>query len=384
MGLKGPAHDQSFNDDMHKLDMFNCNKALSHYLNGITDSALHVLTRPLGMRAVAPPIPIRGGLVRRYQESVSRGKSTRALREKEIPKIRPFQDWFREARVLSCQSFLRPVYDLHGFINEYFTRDEILGFYLHGSISTLDHVPYYSDLDSLVIIRNIVIHDPKWLADFRERLLRSTTYLYLIDPFQHHGHFVLTEYDMTAYHELLFPTELFRYVTELSEFEAPLRFQIVKGTEGIRAAIQKRFYYYHEYWPGLMKKGRLTPYDLKHLIQDVLFLALLYVEARDQTFYYKREVFERHLLDKDLPENALSFLSVLSRVRQNFSMKSRFPFCFRRLLGFYGHPRGLHFLHKRFDQGPWGKILKQSNSFILLAQSFLRCIAEKIGLPGEL
>ncbi|HEY0090033.1 MAG TPA: hypothetical protein VGB37_14400, partial [Candidatus Lokiarchaeia archaeon] len=119
--------------------------------------------------------------------------------------------------------YFEPVILLWKYINRYL-KDSLLGFFLHGSVSTLDFIKGYSDLDTLLILKKEVIKNHKKLLVFRKQLINSLRYLFLFDPFQHHEHFIYSEYEMFYYPQMLFPLILFEYSTSLFETDKELFF----------------------------------------------------------------------------------------------------------------------------------------------------------------
>ena len=83
--------------------------------------------------------------------------------------------------------------------------DGISGFWLHGSLATMDYLPGYSDCDATVIINKGSSTDPDALLCMRKELSRVSCALHNIDLLQHHGLFVVSELDLRSYHQSFFP-----------------------------------------------------------------------------------------------------------------------------------------------------------------------------------
>ena len=206
------------------MDLADATAQLTAYLNGLNDPKLEMLC-PLAYRMVAAPTEFAV----RFERILGSMQPTEIGDPTRIHPCRQFEDWDR-THSSGDEKFLGPVYALREYVARSFSRSEILGFFMHGSVSTHDYVPGYSDLDTLVVVRRAVLRDPVWLADFKRRLARSTRYLFFLDPLQHHGHFVLTEYNLEAYDEALFPLVLFGHSTELSDFRAVLEFSVLRSS----------------------------------------------------------------------------------------------------------------------------------------------------------
>ncbi len=88
-------------------------------------------------------------------------------------------------------------------------------FLIHGSYSTLDYEPNISDLDTLILLKEDVFKDCKKLIELQTILYNALDFFYNIDILQHHGFFILTNYDTKYFNETFFPTMLFDYSTKV-------------------------------------------------------------------------------------------------------------------------------------------------------------------------
>ena len=80
-------------------------------------------------------------------------------------------------------------------------------FLIHGSFATLDYSRGWSDLDTLLIIKNDTMLSPKKLIELRKQTLILEKNLYEIDKLQHHGFIYCTESDFKFYQSFLIPIE---------------------------------------------------------------------------------------------------------------------------------------------------------------------------------
>lgn len=243
--------------------------------------------------------------------------------------------------------FLRPVFELEEYVQKNFRKDEIFGFYIHGSISTEDYIENYSDLDTLVIIRKEVFNNNEWLKDLRKRLMKSTAFLYLLDPLQHHGHFVVTEYDMMSYYQFIFPLKLFEYSTGLTDFHNILEFDVVDSIVGLGGLIEDKLDAYRHRYPFMIKRNLFNSYQAKNAVQNILALPFLYAEMRDHVYYYKKDSFD--LVKNDFLPEQWDLIERASRVRQRCNFKSLYPYWFRKFIGFNMGSYYLNVLNQKFD-----------------------------------
>lgn len=243
------------------------------------------------------------------------------------------------------EKFLRPVFELRDYSQSQFTPDEIFGFYVHGSLSTMDYIEGYSDFDTLVVIKKEVFEDLDWLSDFKTRLARSNTYLYLLDPLQHHNHFIITEYDLNNYFESIFPLVLFDYATELTDYNSELHFKLLPDDYNRFEVLSLRKYYFSKLWPEM---GKLRAYDMKNAIQNILLLPALYLQLKTGQYMYKKDTF--NLAKLDFSEEQWSVVKNASRVRMECQYKSYYPYSIRKFIGLHLHYKFLHGIHRYLDR----------------------------------
>ncbi len=316
------------------------NPILTHWLNGFDFSFRRLRYRPFSWllaelsKTVGTPVTSVG----EAYETLYGGWEVVAIKQTSAAKQREFDLAGRDA-------FLKPCRELQQFIRAHFTKRELLGFYVHGSLATLDYVEGYSDFDTLVIVRKEVLEDPRWAKDFKRRLGRSNTFLYLLDPLQHHQHFMLTEYDLDHYFEPIFPVVLFDYAVELTSFGNSLSFKCLDARQIVTQQLAVRKFYFGEMWP---KRRAMRAYDVKNAIQNIALLPTLYLQCKTGEHYYKRLSFDR--ARRDFSTELWSVVERATRVRQTCPYESLYPYWLRKWIGLHLHYKWLHLLHRRLDR----------------------------------
>lgn len=203
---------------------------------------------------------------------------------------------------------MRAVVRLKAFVEQHCAED-LLGFYIHGSMATLDTAPGSSDLDTLAIIRAEVLESPDRLLALRHKTYLATRYLYQADLLQHHGHFILAEHDLTFYPQSYFPFILFQYAMPLLE-NPELHFS-ERDCRLERA---------HDLWRTCrhLMEASVHPFDFrddyrrKYFLQILLLLPAIYLQL-DGRYTYKRDAFER--CRKEIPENLWQIVDKASHMR---------------------------------------------------------------------
>jgi len=114
---------------------------------------------------------------------------------------------------LNCEryrsDFLKPVLEISEIVKDKMS-DYILDFILHGSLSTHDFIPGWSDFDSIVIIKNKALSDSFRMMRLRSMFHDIDEIIRKIDRHQHHGIHFITEKDLLMYPSLFLPHTIFR------------------------------------------------------------------------------------------------------------------------------------------------------------------------------
>ena len=360
------------------LDIVEINRRLTAYLNGQQDSKWEVIFSPL---YTAQPSKCQEGIgfAEAYERTIVKLREVAKTEPQTIESVSTFEEWEQTLNPQDRNNFLQPVFELRDFVRSNFTQEEIFGFYFHGSLSTKDYVPYYSDFDTIVILRKTMLQDEQRLRDFKKRLTKSNVFLYLLDPLQHHGHFVITEYDLQAYNQFLFPLELFKYTTELSLFRQNLEFHVIKSWDKVVDALAKRVEYFRVKWPNDIEKGIFDSYEIKNAIQNILIIPVLYLELKNRQYYYKKFVLESARCDFDSKQWGV--IERASKVRQSCQFHSIWPYQLRKFIGYWIHPKLLHFLHRKLDLSITEDMLAiMGQDMLNEARKLTEIMREKLGL----
>lgn len=211
------------------------------------------------------------------------------------------------------KEYIKPVFGLKNFAEERLKK-YLLGFYLHGSLSTKDYVKGWSDLDTLAVINKKTIHNYQELLSLRDCLYKSRRFFYLIDPLQHHSHFILTEYDLDYYPEAYFPSILFKYS---KSFFNPDRIKKINTREDNIERIQALFYFVN-YFRNLYsnKKYKLGSYDAKFLLHATTLFPALYLQAKGRSVYKK---YSFDIAKKDFDNKEWQIIKDVENIRKNWS-----------------------------------------------------------------
>jgi predicted nucleotidyltransferase len=247
---------------------------------------------------------------------------------------------------ISNDPFLKPLKEFKYYVNSSFTKDEILGVYVHGSLATGDYIKNYSDFDALIIIKKEVFNSEKKMKTLRKKIVKANTFLYLLDPLQHHELFIISEFDMNYYFEPIFPLELFKYAKEVTNFQNTLKFRCLENSEYLK----KQFLVHKEFFFQPEKSGfnKKRVYYLKNFVQNILLFPSIYYQLKNNKAIYKKYSFER--TKKDFTENEWKIVKKCTQIRISCPYESFYSYFLRKFIGLNFHYKFLKLLHRYFDK----------------------------------
>ena len=210
------------------------------------------------------------------------------------------------------KSYIKPIFDLKKYAGKKLKK-YLLGFYLHGSLSTKDYVRGWSDLDTFAVVNKKTINNPQDLLNLRKYMYKSRIFFYLIDPLQHHINIIVSEYDLDYYPKTYFPPVLFSYSKSFFNFD------IVKKIK-IRPADIENIYVLFDfvnYFRTLHfnKKYNLDSYKTKFLLHAVTLFPSLYLQAKGKSAYKK---YSFAIAKKDFGNKEWSVIKEVEKIRKNW------------------------------------------------------------------
>ncbi len=238
----------------------------------------------------------------------------------------------------------RAVREFIDYVREQFDSKELVGAYLHGSLGVYDYVTGYSDFDALLIVRASACESPEGFDRLSQKIAQANVFLYLFDPLQHHNLFILTEYDLSWFSEPVFPLVLFRYAKEITEFRNTLTFQCFPiGSNGIAALSA---------WTPVFKKWmnqhNISAFRIKHIVQSIVFLPVLYLQAKTGEYMFKKYVFSA--ARDDFEAEQWLVVEEASELRKSWRYRSLYPYALRKWIGIHFGFAALHVLSRVWDR----------------------------------
>lgn len=224
--------------------------------------------------------------------------------------------------------YLAPIIEMRDLVRENLAED-IQDVILHGSLSTLDYVEGWSDVDAIMIVRNSTLGDPTKMRRLRRFMRELGVYMRKIDPLQHHGIMAVTEHDLRMYPDMFLPHQLFENTkTLLGHLELELhvrdsgadqrvRFNAIYET--FRSASETGTLKHHPY-AGVFLKEDFTNasnamYQMKYFLSVLLLLPSLYMNLKG-VYCTKKQSFT--LCRPDLESENWGIIDRASRVRNAY------------------------------------------------------------------
>lgn len=195
-----------------------------------------------------------------------------------ITNIIQFDVWQKKVK---DRQYLRPVFLLNDYLKKIIS-DELVGFYLHGSLASLDYVSGYSDFDAIAILNN---KSPR-LGKVIKKINR---FPYLIDILQHHPVSLIKKTEMLDYQRNDLPVHLLEGAVALGKSPLELTFEI-KDFD-----FQTTFDEFYEYFKNCYQKKYQprSAQDLKLFLSQIQLLPALYLQAKTKKWVDKKESFQK-------------------------------------------------------------------------------------------
>jgi hypothetical protein len=191
---------------------------------------------------------------------------------------------------------------------------DLVAAYVHGSLATGEEIAY-SDFDGLVILKDEVLDDLRRLAAVGRKLNASQAIMFQLDPFQHHGWFVISEAQLGAYPELYLPVEVLGTAASLFPDNGPElivrpRYFPEEGRRDFLSFCRKLI---QKLEPA--RKPR-NLFALKSILSAFMLLPALYVRVRDGKGVLKKDSFD--LAKPDFSADEWAVMDEASRMRADW------------------------------------------------------------------
>ncbi len=247
-----------------------------------------------------------------YNNFAFTGKTLKTLEKKAV---KPFNisEYNKEDK-----DYLKPVEDIKKIYSKCLKKYS-LGFYIHGSFATKDYVKGWSDADTLLILKKSAFNKPLNLLEIRDVLYNLRENFYGIDPLQHHGVMIITEFDLNHYPEAFLPVDALKHSKSLGGNDRAMSFNIRDSKEEVMAKLNWVADYFKNLDVGKIKKS----YDLKFMLHLMTLFPALYLEAKGKYMYKK---FSFDIAEKDFSEEDWKPIKYAENLRNKWKIEGKMPF----------------------------------------------------------
>ncbi|NOQ56145.1 MAG: hypothetical protein GQ477_05070, partial [Nanohaloarchaea archaeon] len=220
-----------------------------------------------------------------------------------------FKDWNEKRKRLNIDDEkTTSALKINDFVNKKLSL-ELANFFIHGSLSTLDYTRW-SDIDLLGIIKEETILDKNRLLNLRKNMIKLNASLFENDPLQHHGVFLINEFEMKNYSQSFFPVELFKYSTALLNTD-----KLIFNVRNSKGEAKETLFELINYVETFQSKKNISMYDWKLFCHIMLLIPAIYLECKGR-YLYKKYSFRD--AKKDFSENEWRIIEKMTEMRDKF------------------------------------------------------------------
>lgn len=197
---------------------------------------------------------------------------------------------------------------------------EGVSLYLHGSLADLTFTPF-SDIDDLVLLSSTAWKDEEHLHRIGDVLTKIARAYQDIDPYQHHGHWLVTELDLLYLTHQPLPAAIFHEMRHVSGSKH-ITFRATRQNNNSQIALQKTIQAVQNRLARLNRNGGLRAFELKELVGELALLPTYLFQTRGEMLNKPQAIARAGLL---FSPQALKALEWATFVRQTFAPMIKHP-----------------------------------------------------------
>jgi predicted nucleotidyltransferase len=225
-------------------------------------------------------------------------------------------------------SYLSPLADIYEIVKNELSPF-VDGFYLHGSLATMDYVKGWSDVDTFAVLSRETVTSLSSLLKLRPIFYKIHDLMKTIAPLQHHGVLVTTAIDFKSYDESILPLKVFERMKLMAGKEQQIKgfvkksrpdfTQLKNNLKFIIEANKKGRFEHHaysdEYLLSEYRNARNGMYQLKYYLEQFLLLPSLYLTAINKGCY-KKDSFAK--VRSIFPNVTMEWIDLISELREEW------------------------------------------------------------------
>lgn len=244
-------------------------------------------------------------------------------------------------------------------LNSIYENSPIFDYILLGSYAD-NTFTEESDVDDLIILKKETLKSYTKFKKAKEILSELGLFYQRIDPIQHHGHWIVTEFDMLNYHARFMPPFALKHAKSVGRnINLKMRVNNQLMLQGLRKTFVSNNSFVNSS-VDLFFLDRLNLYGFKRMISSMSLLIPVAFQLNGKTFD-KKEAIENasQVLDK----KSIKVLSWTTRIRREWKVFGwdKFYLEMRILSRFVNNRNTLEFVAKKFSPRVFRKELLGKN-----------------------
>jgi len=220
-------------------------------------------------------------LIQEFYEQIitlNLSKTKKIINKKDIIN---YYDWKNRT---NDKEFLKPIFKIEEKSKD--LSKWVDGIYLQGSMSTLDYYKGFSDLDTLIIIKEKTTWKWKKIISLRKEVAKLRSKFYTLDSAQHHGFSIILEQEMKNYPQNYFPINLFKHCIAITNRKKELKFDVLDDFDERKKIFLKFTEYFNKVKNNKIKIK--NKYQWKLFLSKLLLLPTLYLQAKGHHIHKKK------------------------------------------------------------------------------------------------
>lgn len=231
---------------------------------------------------------------------------------------KPVKDFLLEDYRREDWDYLKPIESIKEAAESHI-KEYALGFYIHGSFATNDYIKGWSDVDTMLVLKESAFDDSKNLLRISDVLYSLRKEYLHIDALQHHGTMVITEYDLDFYPETFLPVDALSCSKSLLGHDKSIRFRIRNSQQDAFSKLS----WINSYFNGLDEKKLKNPYEMKFAVSLITLFPSLYLQAKGKSVYKK---YSFAIAEKDFSDSEWKAVKHAKSIRGNWKLDGAVPF----------------------------------------------------------
>ncbi|MGR0480689.1 MAG: nucleotidyltransferase domain-containing protein [Candidatus Electronema sp. V4] len=185
---------------------------------------------------------------------------------------------------------------------------------IHGSYADNTYTSA-SDVDDMVIINRRAFEKLEFFIETKRILYELNTYYQYIDPVQHHGHWMITEFDLLNYNQSVMPVcVLYDALSIDKELQLDIYINKEKSKQGFYNTLDVTLRTYKMTF-NMLYLDKINLFYLKVLISCISLLIPLLFEINGQIFNKKNAILRSYEI---LDDQAMKILDWSTFIRKNW------------------------------------------------------------------